>query len=290
MNIKKKIVNLLHRYPPLFQFIFSVYRVTFFVWSVFVRLVKLPIKLLRVSYLTIKSALTGRRHIIDPADASFFADGFATVHYVGFLHDKKFTSSYDNSFSGIEPKFARLAHRTIPWRAHIVTWAANQAIKLDGDFVECGVWWGTLSKVICEYTDFEKLTEKKFYLIDTWGDPKTSNLKHQKRYPDDLFNKVKERFIKYPNVKLVRGPVPEILQDVPVKKIAYLSIDMNGDIAERATLEKYYDKMVKGGIIYFDDYGFGMYAKLRATVDEFFSDKPETLLHFPGGNSIVIKQ
>jgi len=65
---------------------------------------------------------------------------------------------------------------------------------------------------------------------------------------------------------------------------------MNGDIAERATLEKYYDKMVKGGIIYFDDYGFGMYAKLRATVDEFFSDKPETLLHFPGGNSIVIKQ
>ena len=98
MNIKKKIVNLLHRYPPLFQFIFSVYRVTFFVWSVFVRLVKLPIKLLRVSYLTIKSALTGRRHIIDPADASFFADGFATVHYVGFLHDKKFTSSYDNSF------------------------------------------------------------------------------------------------------------------------------------------------------------------------------------------------
>jgi hypothetical protein len=121
MNIKKKIVNLLHRYPPLFQFTFSVYRVTFCVWSLFVRLVKLPIKLLRVSYLTIKSALTGRRHIIDPADASFFADGFATVHYVGFLHDKKFTSSYDNSFSGIEPKFARLAHRTIPWRAHIVT-------------------------------------------------------------------------------------------------------------------------------------------------------------------------
>jgi hypothetical protein len=42
----------------------------------------LPIKLIRVSYLTIKSALTGKRHIIDPADASFFADGFATVHHV----------------------------------------------------------------------------------------------------------------------------------------------------------------------------------------------------------------
>lgn len=250
----------------------------------------LPVKLIRVSYLTIKSALTGKRHIIDPADASFFADGFATVHHVGFLHDKKFISSYDNSFFGIEPKYASIAYQTIPWRAHIVTWAANQAIKLDGDFVECGVWWGTLSKVICEYTNFEELTDKKFYLIDTWGDPKTSYLQHQKRYPDNLFNKVQERFNRYPNVKLIRGPVPEILDEVPVKAIAYLSIDMNGDVAERATLEKYYDKMVKGGIIYFDDYGFGMYAKLRTTVDEFFRDKPETLLHFPSGNSIIIKQ
>jgi len=42
------------------------------------------------------------------------------------------------------------------------------------------------------------------------------------------------------------------------------------------------------GIIYFDDYGWG-YPKLRKTVDEFFKDKPETLLHSPSGNSIVVK-
>ena len=286
----QKIKSFLINYPTLYKLAFLMYRILFPTWCLLIRLVKLPVKLLRLNYLTVKSALFGRRYIIDPADASFFADGFATVHKIGFLKDKKFLRSYDDSFNGIEPNIARAAKKTILWRAHIVTWAANQALKLDGDFVECGVWWGTLSKVICEYTNFEKHTDKKFYLIDTWGDPKTSNLKHQKRYPDNLFNKVEERFNKYPNVKLIRGPVPEILDKVPVKKIAYLSIDMNGDVAERATLEKYYDQMVKGGIIYFDDYGFGMYEKLRATVDEFFSDKPETLLHFPTGISLMIKQ
>ena len=169
----------------------------------------------------------------------------------------------------------------------MVTWAAKQALKLDGDFVECGVWWGLLSKIICDYTNFEKYTNKSFYLVDTWGDPTSKNLNHQ-NYQDDIFAKVKERFSKYQNVKLVRGRVPEILESIPVKKISYLSIDMNGYMAERATLEKYYDLIVPGGIIYFDDYGWN-YPKLRETVDAFFKDKPETLLHFPSANSIVVK-
>jgi hypothetical protein len=63
---------------------------------------------------------------------------------------------------------------------------------------------------------------------------------------------------------------------------------MNGGLPELAALNFFYPKMVKGGVIYFDDYGWG-YPELRKVVDEFFSDKPETLLHFPSGNSIVIK-
>lgn len=43
-----------------------------------------------------------------------------------------------------------------------------------------------------------------------------------------------------------------------------------------------------GGIIYFDDYGWD-YPELRHVVDKFFADKKESLLHFPSGNSIVVK-
>ena len=41
-------------------------------------------------------------------------------------------------------------------------------------------------------------------------------------------------------------------------------------------------------MIYFDDYGWD-YPELVEVVNKFFADKPETLLHFPSGNSIVVK-
>ena len=249
---------------------------------------KLPKDLLRAAFTTFRYYFTGERGMITKFEAQYFGDGFATTHYVAFLHDQKFLKAYDGCFDLVSPKVARWArNQDIRWRAHIVTWAAQQAIRLDGDFVECGVWWGFLSKTICEYTDFSKYEDKTFYLIDTWGDPTNQQLNHA-GYKQDMFDTVKERFKSYPNVRLIRGFVPDVLSEVPVRKIAYLSIDMNGDVAERKTLERYYENMVPGGIIYFDDYGWG-FPKLRETVDDFFKDKPETLLHFPSGNSIVVK-
>jgi len=253
-----------------------------------------PFKLARLNYLASKQFFSKQRYLITRSEASYMGDHIATIHYVAFLHDKKFNSAYNDAFmlaDGItaqtKNKFSMIRSLDISWRAHIVTWAATQAIKLDGDFVECGVSWGFLSKTICEYTDFETHTDKTFYLIDTWGDPNNKDLNHP-WYQEDVYCKVKERFSKYHNVKLVRGHVPEILSSIPVKKIAYLSIDMNGHIAERKTLEAYYEMIVPGGIIYLDDYGWS-FPKLRETVDEFFKDKPESLLHFPSGNSIVVK-
>lgn len=82
--------------------------------------------------------------------------------------------------------------------------------------------------------------------------------------------------------------MPDILPSIPAEKVAYLSIDMNGSEPERIALEYYYSKMVPGGIIYFDDYGWD-YADLRKAIDKFLEDKPETLLHFPSGNSIIVK-
>ena len=156
-------------------------------------------------------------------------------------------------------------------------------MQLEGDFIECGVWYGILSKTICEYADFKE-NQRDFYLIDTWGPLPGSH----KNYQVDVFSQVESRFSMYPSVKLVRGAVPTVLEQIPSTKIAYLSLDMNGGLPELAALKFFYPKIVKGGIIYFDDYGWN-YPELRKVVDDFFSDKPETLLHFPSGNSIVIK-
>jgi hypothetical protein len=80
------------------------------------------------------------------------------------------------------------------------------------------------------------------------------------------------------------------VSEVLIEKIAFIGIDMNGYLAERSVLDILYQKVVTGGIIYFDDYGWGAHSQLRETVDDFFKDKPEELLHFPSGNSIIIKK
>jgi hypothetical protein len=217
-------------------------------------------------------------------EITYSNDGFLTTHHVRFMHDERFKLSYKNAFISTPESLRKVAN--IEWRAHICCWAASRAIHLDGDFVELGVWYGLLSKTMCEYVSFEKYTDKRFYLVDSFGEMTGSHL--DKSYQEDIFDVVSNRFSKYPNVNLIRGLVPEVLPRIPVQKIAYLAIDMNGSEPERAALEYFYDKVVSGGVIYFDDYGWG-YPELRKVVDNFFANKPEELLHFPSGNSIVVK-
>jgi len=228
------------------------------------------------------SFITKNKTFLHKGECSYFSDGFATTHYVGFKNDRQFVKAFENAFEDV-PRYFDNPLKGIEWRAHICTWAANQARSLGGDFVECGVWYGILSRTMCNYVDF-KNHPGTFFLIDSWGEIPGSH----HGYKEDIFDTVQKRFKDLDNVKLIRGLVPEVLDEVKSERIAFLSIDMNGAVAERAALEYFYDKMVPGGIIYFDDYGWD-YPELRATVDEFFLNKQEKLLHFPSGNSIVIK-
>ena len=214
----------------------------------------------------------------------YVADKFATKNYVGFLSEKRLDESFQKALKMLQnDHYSRLPEGLshIKWRAHIVCWAANKVSLLEGDFVDCGVWKGVLAQTICEYVNFSSLP-KTYFLVDPWHRLEGT------KFTEDIYDEVQSKFAEYPNVRLIRGLVPDVLHLVDTKKIAYLSIDMNGSKPERAALEYFYPKIVKGGVIYFDDYGWN-YPELRATVDEFLVDKPESLLHFANGTAILIK-
>ena len=215
-------------------------------------------------------------------NAKFKDDGMISVHNCDFIHDKRFQDAFNGSLQGL-PR--QEIFSTIRWRAHICCWAANQALHLEGDFVECGVWYGMLSKTIVEYTNFGS-SGKDFYLMDAFG-----NLGRDDRpeYEPDIFPLVKQRFSQYPNVHLVQGLIPSTLPEVPSDKIAFLAIDMNGVEPDEAALKYFYPKMVAGGIIYFDDYGWSGHGELKKMIDRFFEDKPEEILYMPTGQGVVVK-
>ena len=78
-----------------------------------------------------------------------------------------------------------------------------------------------MSSVVAEILEFEKL-DKTFYLYDTFDGLAVSySAEHERRMTDDeyraaadngyTFEAVSERFAKYPNVKVIKGVVPEVL-------------------------------------------------------------------------------
>ena len=192
------------------------------------------------------------------------------------------------------------------WRVHVALWAASHAMHRPGDFAECGVSTGIMSLAICDYFDF-KNTNKSFYLFDTFeGIPleqaEPDELNHVKELNEssyyDSYELAKKNFSPYPNALLVKGRIPESLQTVKIDQVGYVHIDLNVAKPERDALEFFWPKLVSGGVILLDDYGFEGYEaqhesanafveKLNAT--ETYRENKVMMLALPTGQGLIIK-
>ena len=65
-----------------------------------------------------------------------------------FLNDPLFKRAYARGWDTA----GKIAHHIDDnrWIVHVALWAASQAARLEGDFVECGVNTGMLSLAICD--------------------------------------------------------------------------------------------------------------------------------------------
>ena len=74
----------------------------------------------------------------------------------------------DQKFSEIFNQTAKSAHyKGMAWRLHNLLFAAKEALKTNGDFIECGVFRGFKSFFLLSYLE-EELKDRKFYLCDTF--------------------------------------------------------------------------------------------------------------------------
>ena len=119
-----------------------------------------------------------------------------------------------------------------------------------------------------------QLPGKKFYLLDTFQglDPRFISDAERTRGIDnykyrDSYAEVVQTFRDF-DVRIIRGPVPDTLSQCDTGQICYLSIDMNNVLPEIAALEYFWEKVVDGGFILLDDYGFPStnFRKPRSTV------------------------
>lgn len=226
---------------------------------------------------------------------SCFEDGLLIdqEHSAAFLDEVRFIRAYElgantNSWLG----------RSIRWRAFVACWAASHAALLPGDFVECGVNRGGLSRMIVDYVRFETLN-KKFFLVDTFkglvpeyltqDEQRKGLLAIYKYCEDNSVAAVRETFAPFSNVVVIEGAVPDILPDIPSERIAYLSLDMNCALPEERAAEYFWSRLVPGGIILHDDYGFKLHEEQRKMMDRFAASRGVQVLALPTGQGIVLK-
>ena len=55
-------------------------------------------------------------------------------------------------------------YQQMAWRMHNLVWAAKQALHIDGDFIECGVFRGFKSYFLLKYLTSE-LQKRRFFCV-----------------------------------------------------------------------------------------------------------------------------
>jgi hypothetical protein len=167
--------------------------------------------------------------------------------------------------------------------------------KLDGDFVECGVWKGGSTLAAAKMFEYLDSFHRKLWLFDTFEGmsvPTKNDIDLTGAYAEDRM-RIEERrtshiwayaeltevkqnlkLTAYPQDRIifVKGKVEDTLRnDLLPDKISILRLDTDWYESTLIEMEILYPRVVNGGIIIIDDYGHWKGSK--KAVDEYFKTK-----------------
>lgn len=175
-------------------------------------------------------------------------------------------------------------------QAFIVYCTAKAAKKIHGELLEVGVYKAGSAKLICEAKG-----NKNLYLFDTFSglndscelDVQNDGLRFQKGDFLSDYDTVKNLLSKYPNVFVYKGVFPKSAEPVLNKKFCFAHIDVDTYASTRDALVFLYPRMTKGGSFLVHDYKTAQ--GVTKAVDEFFKDKPETVITVTNKQCLIVK-
>jgi predicted O-methyltransferase YrrM len=85
------------------------------------------------------------------------------------------------------------------------------------------------------------------------------------------------------------GDVFDTIPKADTGELSLVHMDLNASAPTRLALEYAYERLVPGGIIVFDDYGFGEVNDQRTVIDEVCAPLPENVIALPSGQALLIR-
>ena len=174
--------------------------------------------------------------------------------------------------------------------------------NIKGSIVECGVWKGGSSMATAYMLQKLSDTQRELYLFDTFEGmppPSDKDISYFNVYASNLLeseNKETQQIYRcyasleevkdnlystnYPSDKInfIQGKVEDTIPDRAPEKIALLRLDTDWYESTRHELEHLFPRLVPGGVIIIDDYGYWKGCK-QATDEYFINSKIPLLLN-----------
>lgn len=165
---------------------------------------------------------------------------------------------------------------------------AKATDHLKGEIAEVGVYKGGSAKMIC------RATKKKVHLFDTFeGIPSVSEYDKKQmggHFQVGDFNSgtgVMRQFLNE-NCKIYKGIFPQDTSKwIEKKRFSFVHLDVDVYKSTKESLEFFYPRMVKGGIILSHDYPNSL--GVKKAFDEFFKDKEEYIIELLDKQGMVVK-
>lgn len=209
-----------------------------------------------------------------------------TSTYAPWLSDSSFNDTY---------KIIKNYTLVDKYRCYELWQLVNETAKLDGALIEVGVWKGGSGALIAKRAKLSGIKDK-VYLCDTFtgvvkaGEKDSTyeggeHANTSKEIVEELSNKLKLN-----NTRILVGMFPEETSKlVSDNKFRFCHIDVDVYQSSKDIVKWLWPKLVIGGIVVFDDYGFEGCDGVTRFVNEERSKKDRFVIHNLNGHAVMIK-
>ena len=229
----------------------------------------------------------------------------ATASYnLGFEIDETFKSIFRK---GVKASGSTHDPEVVHQRLYNAVQFLGHTLDLDGEVAECGAFQGLSSYLFCSYLrlacpDFDG---RGYHIFDSFqglSQPPRSRSRlsgSRRRYPFRIqkgrrfhgsLEAVKSTLMDFPQIEYHRGWIPESFAGIPEKNYRFVHLDLDLYEPIKGSVEYFYPRMVKGGVIVIDEYAFPRWPGARKAVDEFCQlYHLVTPVALTTGNGVMIK-
>lgn len=201
-----------------------------------------------------------------------------------------------------DPEFRALWDGT-PWPAHAADARKYTLFKLvralagtEGDTAECGVYHGMSSHLILHETTGSVRLHHIFDSFDGLSEPTAPDAvidpqvfrwrKHDLRAPEAI---ARRNLASFPSARFYPGWIPARFGEVADRTFALVHVDVDLYQPTLDSLTFFFPRLVPGGMIVCDDYGFASCPGARRAVDEYAAAHHLGAIGLPTGQALLVR-